>query len=38
MHYNVTNTAADLVSFLAKVLRDKGVVVGLIRPSQLLEI
>lgn len=38
MHYNVTDTAADLVSLPTKVYRDKGMVISLTRPSQLLEI
>lgn len=38
MHYNVTDTAANLVSLPTKVYRGKGLVIGLTRPSQLLGI
>lgn len=38
MYYNLTDTAANLVSLPAKVYRDKGMVIGLIRPSHLLEV
>lgn len=38
MHYNVMDTAENPVPLIAKVYQYKGIAIGLIRPSQLLEI